>query len=362
MLVAMEHASARYRGPVPLVIDSWIPRRAVRRRVIIDTGEVSVRERGIFNIRPWREPLFAFTGVRRRSRMRRGTAVHVVELAHRDPWYDTPLYEGGDLAESRDVWLALAGRLGLPAIDEMVIGPVVFEASALGRPLRWLAQQGGLSVPAPEPLRPPFPLAVRDAGRSAMGLFRMRPAWPPDTIDVMLPVLGPGGLLATGVLLGLASILCIRGIPGDLVALLAAVRVLYCIVALELAAIAGLLLVERRHLAVTGRGVTYCSSWFGRRRQGTTLPLDEVHSVIRPARRVPLGAGGCVIVGAGGATLAVPMITARQASWLGRFVMAAAAGEAWLARLIASADARAPDGAKASADAAADAARPLENG
>lgn len=309
---------------LPVTVTGFLPYRLVRRTVEIDAERVRVTESGLFPWPPLTEPLAAFA-VRRGAAMRHGRPVFAVDLLHTGHGWAIRLFRSNDEAAARKAWLDLAQAAGLRAVDETPVGPVARRNPAALTPLRHLGEAGNLAVPAPEPLRPPWPLQWRGAGDA-----KVRPPWPEGTTDLSLPVVGPAVVAVFALLIGLSAFLCWHGFPGGLVAMLQAVRVLYCVLTLLLLAILVLMLAERRHVAVTHRGVTLCSTWFGRRTRGATLPLDAIDTVILPARRIRLGAGSMLIVAAGRSGFAIPELTARQAGWLGRFIMAAAAGERWV--------------------------------
>lgn len=311
---------------LPLEVNGWIPYRVVRRRIEIDADEVRVTDRGMLPARPISEPLSAFAGVRRGARMRHGIPVFSVALVHGKTGAGYPLFHSNDETAARAVWLDIARVTGLPTIDVSPVGAVTRDRSAPEQPFRHLAKAGELAVPPAAPPGPSWLLRWQGEDES-----NARPRWPEGTTDVSVPVVGPGILLAFMILIGLSGFMCVHSLPGGMVEMLQAVRVLYCVQAALLLAILLLMLGERRHIAVTRGAVILCSTWFGRRRRGgVTLQLDAVDTVIHPARWIPLGAGSMLIVAAGPAGFTVADLSARQARWLGRFVMAAAAGEDWV--------------------------------
>lgn len=311
---------------LPLAFAGRIVHRLVRRTVVIDAGEVRVTDRGLFPARPLVAPLSAFAGIQRSADMSHGMPVFSVELVHEGTGAVFPLVRSSDETAARAAWLGIARTARLPTIDASATGPVTRKGAELERSLRCVAETGALAVAPAEPPEPSWPLRWQRIGEA-----HARPPWPDGTTDVSLPVVGPGIMLAFAVLIGLSGFLCVHGFPGGMVAMLEAVRLLYCVQTALLLAILVLMLGERRHVAVTRRSVTLCSTWFGRRRKGgVTLPLDAVDTVMNPARRVALGAGSMLIVAAGTAGFTIADLSARQARWIGRFVMAAAAGEGWV--------------------------------
>lgn len=311
---------------LPQDFTGHIPHRLVRRTVTIDAHEVRMTERGLLPAQPLVVPLSDFTGVRRRAGMAHGVAVFFIELVHEGTGVAYHLARSSNEEAARAAWLEIARTTGLPAIDESATGTVTRQGPELDWPLRNLAEAGALSVPPADPPDPSWPLRW---GRS--GEARARPPWPEGTTDVSLPVVGPGVMLAFALLIGSSGFLCLHGFQGGMVAMLEAVRLLYCVQTALLLAILVLMLGERRHVAVTRRSVTLCSTWFGRRRNGgITLPLDAIDTVTHPARRIAFGAGSMLIVAAGTAGFTIADLSARQARWIGRFVMAAAVGDPWV--------------------------------
>lgn len=332
---------------LPLTVTGWIPHRVARRTVEIDAGQVRMVDRGLFPARPSTAPLSAFAGILRSATMQHGKPVFRVELVQEEDGAGVPLFHSNDEAAARAAWLGIARAVSLPAIDVSPAGPVMRRSPELDEPIRSVAGTGALAVVPGDPPEPSWPLRWSRAGAA-----RARPPWPDGTTDVSLPVVGPGIMLAFAILIGLSGFLCLHGFPGGMVEMLEAVRMLYCVQTALLLAILIAMLGERRHIAVTRRSVTLCSTWFGRRRQGgVTLPLDAIHTVIHPARRIALGAGSMIIVAAGAAGFTIADLSARQARWVGRFVMAAAAGEGWVY------DAAEPQEARTSADHAKESAR-----
>lgn len=311
---------------LPILAGTWIPWRLARRWIAIDDGQVRVTDRGVIRARPFMAPLSTFAGVRRSAGMSHGKPVFRIELVQDETGVRFPLFQSNDEGLARTAWLEVARATGLAAIDESPAGSIIRQGIELERPFR--AVLGG-GVPAVLPERPPgpsWPLRWRVAGEA-----HAKPPWPDGTSDVSLPMVGPGILATFAVLIGLSGFLCLHGFPGGMVEMLEAVRMLYCVQAALLSAILLLMLGERRHIAVTRRSVTLCSTWFGRRRRGgVTLPLDAVDTVIHPARQLALGAGSMLIVAAGAAGFTIADLSARQARWIGRFVMAAAMGEGWV--------------------------------
>lgn len=311
---------------LPVSATGWVALRLVRRTVEVRPGEVRVTDRGVFPARPFAAPFTDFAGVRRDAAMSHGVPVFRVELIHAATGARFPLYRSSDEVAARAAWLSVAQRTGLPAIDASPAGPVRRANDALEYPLRRIAEAGELAVGPPATAEPSWPMRWRRIGTRGARAF-----WPDGTTDVSLPVAGPGVVLAFAVLIGLSGFMCVRELPGGMVALLTAARWLYCAMTALLVAVLVLMLGERRHLAVTPRSVTLCSTWFGRRRRGgITLALDAIDTVIHPARRLVPGAGSMLVVGAGDAGFTVPDLSNRQARWIGRFVMAAATGEAWV--------------------------------
>jgi hypothetical protein len=89
----------------------------------IDRDRVRVRKKGLFAT-DWEEPLSAFTGVVRRTRMRIFMGLlHLVELVHPDRGKSLRLYDGSEFSgydkeTSYKQWRDTADVLDLPAYDE----------------------------------------------------------------------------------------------------------------------------------------------------------------------------------------------------------------------------------------------------
>lgn len=318
---------------LPVVLVRWF--RGRRRRIEIGADIIGATERGPFAAEPWSDAPAAFTGVRRRVVMRGGVPMFHIDLRHPDRGRSVRLASIRGLGESRAVWTGAARSLVLPTMDVTPVGLITRDAGEPDLPIRLLAARGRVPAADLDSALPPFPLVLHDRDNGAAEPDRL--FLPGSAREVVAPVLDPAAAAALALFVVVAGALCWWDYPGEdiLQPLLRVTRYLACIGFVLLAVALAVLAGERRRIVITPRGVTVGSSLYGRRRPGVTVPLDTLHSVLLPKPKIPFGVCTEITLAAPGVEVTIPALTRRQAVWLGRLIMAAAAG-----REIAVADTR----------------------
>jgi hypothetical protein len=92
-----------------------VQRFGTERRICIDTGSVTVSERGLFGSRHWSAPLSEYTGIARHLRSTLSGLRHELILVHREP-RKSVLLHSGDLASPPTIEQAVR-LLALPEIQ-----------------------------------------------------------------------------------------------------------------------------------------------------------------------------------------------------------------------------------------------------
>ena len=96
-----------------------------KRDITITADEITFRDRGLFSLRSWREPLATYRGVTwraaRSARSDKGGAAYLVELTHEKRSRSLALWTLHDEAEARRRCEVIAETLGLPIIASSAI-------------------------------------------------------------------------------------------------------------------------------------------------------------------------------------------------------------------------------------------------
>jgi hypothetical protein len=121
-----------------------------RQTVFFDGHRFTVTERGLMGVKSWSEPLSAYDGVLRRTRLVRtknsSYTLYMIDLVHPDPDRHINLYTDTRETGFREMWEEYAKRLRLPALEVGQGGMVRREAGDLDKSVAELIREGKVTV------------------------------------------------------------------------------------------------------------------------------------------------------------------------------------------------------------------------